>query len=87
MKSESKVKEREFEKNTASYGNAETLHSTTNVEVVFTLLGYLGITVKVTAREFPEYRHYVLSFVDNFWQICGIRKGAEPTCVQTGSDV
>jgi len=47
----------------------------------------MGITAKVIAQELPEYGHYVLSFVDNFWQICGINKVAEPFCVQTGPDV
>lgn len=56
--------------------------------MVFTLLGYTGTTSKVTARELPEYGHYVfLSFVKIFWQICGISQGAEPFCVHTGPDV
>jgi hypothetical protein len=46
----------------------------------------MGITAKVTARELPEYGHYVLSFVEKVWYICGI-KGAELFCVQTGPDV
>jgi hypothetical protein len=63
------------------------LYTLRQTYVVLTLLGYMGITAKVTARELPEYGHYVLSFVDNFWQIFGISKGAEPLCVQKGSDV
>jgi hypothetical protein len=54
------------------------LYTLPQTQVVLTLQGYMGITAKVRARELPEYGQYVLSFVDNFWQICGISKGAEP---------